>query len=67
MISIQNRKTKQVLEVSKEDIEKIQKNDLTKDVYFEIKKAPKPPEVAKLEAKKAEEMAKQNTASTSEK
>ena len=67
MISIQNRKTKQVREVSTEDWGKIQKNDLTKDVYFEIKKAPKPPEVAKLEAKKAEKSAKKNTASTSEK
>lgn len=52
MLQIKNSKTKQVKEVSAEDFEKIQKNELTKGKWFVIEKAKTPPEVKELEDKK---------------
>ena len=52
-IEIQHRKTKVVKKVTKEAFEQINKNPLTSGKWFEIKKAKVPPEVAKLEERKA--------------
>ena len=55
MLQIKNSKTKQVKEVSAEDFDKIQKNELTKGKWFVIEKAKTPPEVKELEEKKKSE------------
>ena len=52
-IEIQHRKTKVVKQVTKEAFEQINKNPLTSGKWFEIEKAKVPPEVAKLEERKA--------------
>ena len=55
MLQIKNSKTKKVKEVSAEDFEKIQKNELTKGKWFVIEKAKTPPEVKEFEEKKKSE------------
>ena len=55
MLQIKNSKTKQVKEVSAEDFDKIQKNELTKGKWFVIEKAKTPHEVKELEEKKKSE------------
>ena len=52
-IEIQHRKTKVVKNVTKEAFEQINKNPLTSGKWFEVEKAKVPPEVAKLEERKA--------------
>ena len=59
MLQIKNSKTKQVKEVSAEDFDKIQKNELTKGKWFVIEKAKTPPEVKEFEEKKIGSTTKQ--------
>ena len=60
MLQIKNSKTKQVKEVSAEDFDKIQKNELTKGKWFVIEKAKTPPEVKEFEEKKKSEAMKEH-------
>lgn len=55
MVNLINKKTKQEITVTEQEWKAIQENEVLQNAFKEVKKPAKPAEVAKLEAKKAEE------------